>query len=134
FLQFAVAQTLAGAQDSIKETVIALEVFDRKSDFDPKIDAIVRVEATKLRTRLTEFYDREGLTAPVLIEIPKGTYVPRFTLRPEALQSASVPEPTPKPRQRNLVLAASALAALIAIVVGLWFVLRTRPSTETPAI
>src|SRR5258706_13882786 len=78
FLEFTVQQTLAGAQDSVKESVIALEVFDRKENFDQRIDAIVRVEASKLRARLLQYYTAEGAEMPGIIEIPKGTYVPRF--------------------------------------------------------
>ncbi len=88
---------MAGAQNSIKESVVALEVFDRKGDFDPRIDAIVRVEATKLRTRLNEYYSGEGASAPVIIEIPKGSYVPRFSPRPGTNEAENIPEPLPMP-------------------------------------
>ena len=84
FLHYVVEATLAGNRDSIKESVLGSEVFDRVRDFDPRIDAIVRVEATKLRSRLAEYYEGEGAEATVVIDIPKGTYVPRFTLRPIA--------------------------------------------------
>jgi TolB-like protein len=137
FLEFTVEQTLAGAQDSVKETVIAIEVFDRKADFDPRIDAIVRVEATKLRVRLSEYYSSEGVSAPVVIEIPKGTYVPKFSLRPEKQEAERI-EPTPKRRNVNAAIASGALAALILCGVGIWFAfgprLRTSPSGEIPAI
>ncbi len=81
FLRYVVEETLAGNRETIKESVLGCEVFDRAPDFDPRIDAIVRVEATKLRTRLTDYYERDGAQASVLIEIPKGSYVPRFSDR-----------------------------------------------------
>ena len=81
FLQYVVEETLAGRQEAIKESVLGFEVFDRVRDFDPRIDAIVRVEATKLRLRLVQYYQGEGAQASVEIEIPKGAYVPRFSLR-----------------------------------------------------
>ena len=56
FLQYVVEETLAGKQEAIKESVLGFEVFDRVRDFDPRIDAIVRVEATKLRLRLEQYY------------------------------------------------------------------------------
>ena len=138
FLEFAVEQTLAGAQDSIKESVIALEVFDRKADFDPRIDAIVRVEATKLRTRLTEYYSGDGVNAPVVIEIPKGTYVPRFSLRPGTQEAEGILEPAPKSAHLNAIVACAALAALILCGVGWWVLFGPRlhvgSSGEIPAV
>ena len=38
----------------------ALPVFDRTSGYDPNIDAIVRVEARRLRAKLKAYYE-EGL-------------------------------------------------------------------------
>ena len=52
FLKFAVEQTLAGRSENVKEQSIGLEVFDRKTDYDPRIDPIVRVEARRLRAKL----------------------------------------------------------------------------------
>ena len=48
FLKFAVEQTLAGHAEHLKEQSIGLEVFERKIDYDPRIDPIVRVEARRL--------------------------------------------------------------------------------------
>ena len=88
FLEYVVEETLAGKQEAIKESVLGAEVFDRVRDFDPRIDAIVRVEATKLRSRLEQYYQGEGAMASVEIEIPKGTYVPRFSVR--AVEPATI--------------------------------------------
>ncbi len=81
FLSYVVEKTLAGEQDSIKEIVLGSEVFDRASDFDPRADTIVRVEAGKLRKRLEQYYEDEGRDRELRIVIPKGTYVPRFEER-----------------------------------------------------
>jgi len=54
FLEFVVEQTLAAQQDYIKESVIGSEVFGREPGYDPRAHAIVRVEATKLRSRLSK--------------------------------------------------------------------------------
>jgi hypothetical protein len=59
----------------------ATEVFDRDVSFDPAIDAIVRVEAARLRAKLREYYDREGCTDPVRFELPKGAYAIRMEWR-----------------------------------------------------
>src|SRR4051794_6681300 len=78
FLRFLVEQHLDGKDDEIKETSIAVEVFGRRPDYDPRVDSIVRTEAGRLRARLTEYYAGEGRGAAGLIEIPKGAYVPVF--------------------------------------------------------
>jgi hypothetical protein len=56
FLRFSVEQALSGNGDSLKEQTIGIEVFDRKSDYDPRIDPIVRVEARRLRSKLRTYY------------------------------------------------------------------------------
>ncbi len=78
FLRFVVEQHLEGKDDEIKESVIALEVFGRGPDHDPKQDSIVRTEAGRLRARLGEYYVGEGKNDALVIELPKGGYVPVF--------------------------------------------------------
>src|ERR1700689_4161174 len=81
FLKFIVTETLAGHTDRLKGYNIAIEVFDRDVSFDPAVDAIVRVEAARLRAKLREYYEREGGTDPVRFELPKGAYVIRMEWR-----------------------------------------------------
>ena len=74
FLEFLVTETLAGHSDRLKGYTIGVEVFDREPGFDPALDAIVRVEAVRLRAKLSEYYQSEGSADPVRFEIPKGSY------------------------------------------------------------
>src|SRR5277367_1377003 len=92
FLKFVVTESLAGRQSQIKEYSIAVNVYKRKTNFDPKLDATVRVEGLKLRTRLKRFYDSEPSLADVVICIPKGRYVPEFaeTKRRSSLTSDQI--------------------------------------------
>ena len=76
FLKFVVERTLAGEGERLKEYVIGVEVFDRDADYDPRLDAIVRVEAARLRTKLAEYYAGEGRGDAVVLSLPKGGYVP----------------------------------------------------------
>src|ERR1700730_16629322 len=57
FLTHVVHRTLDGDIDSLKELSIAMEVFDRTSEYDSNIDAIVRVEARRLRAKLKPCYE-----------------------------------------------------------------------------
>ena len=74
FLQFTVAETLAGRQSRLKEYVIGVEVYGRGADFDPKADSIVRSEAARLRNKLEEYYAVEGKQCRIVISYPKGGY------------------------------------------------------------
>jgi len=81
FLEFIVEETLEGRTDQIGEYSIGLAVFDRGADFEPALDPIVRNDARRLRLKLSEYYgvSHSGMADQVLIEIPKGGYVPVFT-------------------------------------------------------
>ena len=79
FLTHIVNRAIDGDIDSLKEFSIAMEVFDRTSDYDPNIDAIVRVEARRLRAKLKAYYEEgPGTADPVLIALRPGSYVPIF--------------------------------------------------------
>lgn len=78
FFTHIVNRTLHGDLDSLKEYSIAVEVFDRTSEYDPNIDAIVRVEARRLRAKLKEYYEGPGRNDRVLIALRPGRYVPLF--------------------------------------------------------
>src|SRR4051794_8951532 len=80
FLQFVVEETLQGRGDGIKDYVIGVEVYKKDSSYDPRTDSSVRVEAARLRAKLSQYYETEGRNEPVVISVPKGTYVPSFTL------------------------------------------------------
>lgn len=81
FLNFVVARGIAGEVDQLKELTIGIEVFQRTIDFDPRIDNVVRVQAANLRRKLAEYYQDEGKQDEVLIDLPKGHYLPAFSLR-----------------------------------------------------
>ena len=77
-LRYLVEQTLNGSASDIKEYSIGLEVFRLPPTFDPKTQSIVRSTAAKLREKLAEYYGGAGQSDPIIIDIPKGAYVPRF--------------------------------------------------------
>src|SRR5690349_14255317 len=78
FLEFTVQRTLAGDPDSIKEYTLGVEIYGRHPTYDPRTDAIVRVEARRLRAKLNQYYSADAASCRVRIEYPKGTYVPLF--------------------------------------------------------
>src|SRR5579862_3073764 len=73
-LEVAVERTLEDRTAALKEYSLGVEVFGRPESFDPRLDAIVRVEAGRLRRRLEAYYSNGGERDSVRIELPKGTY------------------------------------------------------------
>src|SRR5579859_2718587 len=73
-----------GEGSGLKEYSIAVEVLGRDSEFDPQLDAAVRVDTHYLRKRLKDYYAKEASDHRVQIVIPKGQYIPQFLLRPES--------------------------------------------------
>ncbi|MBI3696829.1 MAG: hypothetical protein HY238_18580 [Acidobacteria bacterium] len=84
FLRFTVERALRGEGDRLKEYLLGVEVFDRRSSYDPRIDPIVRVEARRLRSKLEKYYETEGRGDPVRIDFPKGGYSPVLRERDRA--------------------------------------------------
>src|SRR5919112_1207706 len=81
FLRFTVEQCLEGKQNSLKEYLVGVEVFNKLESFDPRIDSIVRVEARRLRSKLERYYQTEGREDQVVIQFRKGSYVPVIMTR-----------------------------------------------------
>ena len=84
----------------LREQEIGVEVFGRAADYDTSHDTLVRVQISQLRKKLQEHFSEEGRDEPLIIEIPKGNYVPVFRPRAELLETAPAPTPyiAPSPR------------------------------------
>ena len=82
FLRYVVERTMEGRAAELKEYTIGVEAFGRGDGFDPRLDTIVRTEARNVRRRLARYYEEEGHSDPVRIELPKGGYVPQFLESP----------------------------------------------------
>jgi adenylate cyclase len=78
FLEFAVQHAIDAPQETLKEIIVGNELYAENGEFDPRLSSVVRVDATRLRTKLREYYDSEGAADPLLIELPKGSYTPTF--------------------------------------------------------
>jgi adenylate cyclase len=78
FLRFIVEKTLAGESAAIKGYTVATQVLGRKADFDPNLDPIVRIQAGRLRRALEKYYGVPRSNDAVVIDVPKGSYVPVF--------------------------------------------------------
>lgn len=129
FLRYAVEATLENENDKLKETLIGIEVFGRKPTYDPRIDAVVRTEAVKLRSRLKSYYETDGLEDRVVIDMPKGGYVPAFRMREEVVEPAILPAEIADlpPESASPSLAKTVAASLILVLVlsgSVWIAMR----------
>ena len=97
FLEYVVEESINGRSGSIKAYTIAVDVFGRGADFDPNTDPIVRIEAGRLRRALERYYLTAGASDPLIVEIPKGGYAPKFRQR----EKCAGPEISGRPRSET---------------------------------
>lgn len=95
FLSYICKKHFAGESHVIKETNIAIEALGRTEGFDPKKDSIVRVEAHRLRKRLKQYYEADGASHELRIEVPLGGYCPAFIAQAPAESGEPQPEVVP---------------------------------------
>src|ERR1700761_1123003 len=108
FLKYVVEQTLAGKGQKLKQYSIATSALGRDTAFDPELDPVVRLEAGKLRRALESYYVRDGGSDRVHISIPKGGYVPTFSLQVQKIsESPGVATKIPQDTGRLLVVTPS---------------------------
>lgn len=78
FLRYIVEHAMDGSPELLKERNIGIDVFHRSPSYEPNTDAIVRVRATEVRKRLTQYYDHARPESKLRIVLAAGTYVPEF--------------------------------------------------------
>jgi serine/threonine-protein kinase len=128
-LAYLVDQALSGEAERLKEYTVGVEALGRGGSFDPRVDPIVRAEASRLRRRLEKYYGSEGRGAPLAIVLPRGSYVPRF-------ENVSGDDAAPAAMSRrgmhatgvSFALGVAVGAAALAVV---WFV--SKPSAPLPS-
>ena len=102
FLRFVIAEAMNGNADSLKERVIAYEVFERDESFDPTTNSVVRVEASRLRNRLKQYYLGPGRDDPISIMLPAGTYAPTIDWRQDDGSSQNATPERPRDKVLSL--------------------------------
>jgi hypothetical protein len=93
----------------LKEYTIGVEALGKPEGYDPRLDPTVRVDISKLRIKLREYYDTWGAARAVHLEIPKGEYHLTFVRR-----VGTPPGPGRRLPRWGLVAVAAAVAALVA--------------------
>lgn len=108
---------------SIKEYQIATEALGRPSEFDPQFDSTVRVQASRLRSKLLEHYNTDGIHDPIRVELPKGQYLISFHHHhhrdaKDLAQAAAPLSQSPRPQSRYRkwgIVSVSVVLAVIAV-------------------
>jgi hypothetical protein len=79
FLKYICEMEFAGRGDTLHEYLIGVEALGRPTAYSTEDDSSVRRRAYALRQKLDEVYAKELRDARIRIDVPKGSYVPRFT-------------------------------------------------------
>ena len=122
-LQYLAKQSLDHPRTPVKEYQIATEVFGRRENFDPQSDSTIRVQAGRLRAKLSEYYASEGANDPFVVDLPKGSYVlsfhPRVAGNGRSGAHVAVPEVSPESSRKwsPAVVALSILLLISAVVI-----------------
>ena len=90
-LQYLAEKSLSGDASRLKEYVIGLEAFGKPETYDPKHDSIVRLQAGRLRQKLSAYYQTEGPADTVIVTLPKGGFKLEFSEAPEDPKIAQDP-------------------------------------------
>lgn len=134
-LHFLVRHSLAHPHDPPKEHQIAVEVFHRSAGFDPRLDSTVRVQTSRLRSKLAEYYTGPGIDDPVIFEVPKGSYsvAMRERSQPAPPDLPAAPPPSaPAPRSRLWTLGLAALLVLLTALATWTLSRRLAPVAASP--
>ena len=126
FLRYTVDETLNGQTDKLKESLLGIDVFGRKPTYDPRVDAVVRTEAVKLRARLREYYESEGREDEVVIDLPKGGYIPAFRHREKQPAEAAVPIVSEPQRVRAWQPAVATILVVAILATSIYLFSRAR--------
>jgi len=128
-LQYLVEHTLAGDADKVNEYGIGLDVFQKPTSFDPRIESVVRTEFSRLRQRLKEYYAEEGRRDRVVIDFPPRSYAATFTFPRETAVEEPVDAVQRMPAKtrpalsmvrRVTALVLAGLAPVLVAVFALW--------------
>jgi hypothetical protein len=98
FLRYICEMEIAGRGAALHEYLIAVEAMGRPAAYSTDSDSSVRRRAYALRQKLVSVYANELTDARIRIEVPKGSYVPRYVaVEPPAECADAVDAPAANP-------------------------------------
>ena len=129
FLRYVCELEIAGRAAEIKEYSIGTDALGRPDSYSPASDSSVRRRAFELRAKLEEIYTSELAASPILIDVPKGSYVPNFRFRDE-------PPVVPKPRiwNRNWPIVAALLGGAVLGALAMRLLTPAQPGAPSAVV
>jgi hypothetical protein len=134
-LSYLAEKSISGEADDLKEYVVGVDAFGKPPSYDPRQESVVRTQVARLRQKLADYYNTEGVDDLILVDLPKGGFKMNFEERPPA------PEARPAERTpvgwhfREKVLAA---ALVFAVAGAVYFSVRPvradRSNSESAAL
>ena len=130
-LTYLVERSIGDVSEGLREQEIGTNLFGRDPNYDTSQDNIVRVQVSQLRKKLESYFSQEGSHEPVLIEIPRGGYLPIFLERNELPPSPIEADLVAPPRRVSALLTPLLLATtLFFIALSIWLWSRPSPLTQ----
>jgi hypothetical protein len=131
-LEHIAKKSMSGEIDALKEYSIGVDAFGKPESYDPQRDPYVRIQVGRLRSKLAEYYSKEGRNDPVFVELPKGKF--RLIWRQVPETNAIALEPAPTPRRLPALTAVLASMLVLVITWALWASLELRNSHQETAL
>jgi hypothetical protein len=139
-LQYITERALDETAGVIHEQEIGANVFGRADNYDTSQDNIVRVQVSQLRKKLERYFETDGAHEPLILEIPRGSYLPVFRARylPEASAVfepvlSPVESPAPVTQKNSWLQWALATALLFLLALSLWLWVQNRQLRQNAA-
>ncbi len=126
-LRFLAEKSLSGEAEQLKEYTIGIDALGKPATYDPRQDSVVRIQVSRLRQKLAEYYRDEGRDDPIVLDLPKGRFKLSWEERVNGAQAAAPSSrgaalPAWGIRRRVLTLGVAGSAVLVWSVVAslLW--------------
>ena len=74
-------KSLAGEADQLKEYSVGVDALGKQESYDPQQDSTVRIQSSRLRQKIIEYYQTTGNADLVVIDFPRGHFKLLFTPR-----------------------------------------------------
>jgi hypothetical protein len=137
-LMYLAEKSLSGEADALKEYTVGLDVFAKPDSYDPRQESVVRMHMARLRQKLAEYYRTEGLTDPIIVDLPKGAFKVTFEPRPAAVAPETAPAlvtvaVSAPPGSRRILVVLVALI-VVAVACASYFGLRLLQVERTAAV
>lgn len=124
---------LESDNEHIREQQIGCAVFGRPESYDTNVDNIVRASVSDLRKRIETYFASEGVDETLIVDIPRGNYVPVFRCNTSLSESVpTTPTTSSTAKRRWLLGGALAVTFILGCVLGWWNGYRVQDRTVHP--